>query len=152
MDLLITCAVFLLLTGVGAMLINRQGDRAAVSDRLDEVSRSAAVIDPLARQGPPSRAAGALFERLPRFVPMRRLEQKMWQAGMYQGVQQILLVMIGLLAAGVGLGIFVAQDTLIAIGLGLGFAVLAEIYNWFTEGFDTRDLKDAKALLDELNE
>jgi predicted ATPase len=31
-------------------------------------------------------------------------------------------------------------------------AMLAEIYNWFTEGFDTADLKDAKALLDELSE
>ena len=31
-------------------------------------------------------------------------------------------------------------------------AVLAEIYNWFTEGFDTADLKDARALLDELNQ
>jgi predicted ATPase len=30
-------------------------------------------------------------------------------------------------------------------------AMLAEIYGWFTEGFDTPDLKDAKALLDELN-
>jgi hypothetical protein len=29
--------------------------------------------------------------------------------------------------------------------------VLGEIYGWFTEGFDTRDLKDAKALLGELN-
>jgi predicted ATPase len=29
-------------------------------------------------------------------------------------------------------------------------ATLAEIYNWFTEGFDTADLKDAKFLLDEL--
>jgi predicted ATPase len=29
-------------------------------------------------------------------------------------------------------------------------SILAEIYNWFTEGFDTADLKDAKALLDEL--
>ncbi|HLW71021.1 MAG TPA: AAA family ATPase [Candidatus Binataceae bacterium] len=29
--------------------------------------------------------------------------------------------------------------------------MLAEIYNWFTEGFDTLDLKDAKALLDELS-
>jgi hypothetical protein len=28
--------------------------------------------------------------------------------------------------------------------------MLAEIYNWFTEGFDTPDLKEAKALLDEL--
>ena len=30
-------------------------------------------------------------------------------------------------------------------------AMLAEIYNWFTEGFETADLKEAKALLDELN-
>ena len=30
-------------------------------------------------------------------------------------------------------------------------AMLTEIYNWFTEGFDTVDLKDAKALLDELS-
>ena len=29
--------------------------------------------------------------------------------------------------------------------------MLAEIYGWFAEGFDTRDLKDAKALLDELS-
>ena len=28
--------------------------------------------------------------------------------------------------------------------------MLAEIYNWFSEGFDTADLKEAKALLDEL--
>jgi adenylate cyclase len=28
--------------------------------------------------------------------------------------------------------------------------MLAQIYGWFTEGFDTADLKDAKALLDEL--
>ncbi len=30
-------------------------------------------------------------------------------------------------------------------------ATLADIYNWFTGGFDTADLKDAKALLDELS-
>ena len=28
---------------------------------------------------------------------------------------------------------------------------LAPIYGWFTEGFDTLDLKEAKALLDELH-
>ncbi|MBI3304005.1 MAG: hypothetical protein HYZ72_18215 [Deltaproteobacteria bacterium] len=28
--------------------------------------------------------------------------------------------------------------------------LLSEIYNWFTEGFDTKDLQEAKALLDEL--
>jgi predicted ATPase len=29
-------------------------------------------------------------------------------------------------------------------------AMLAEIYGWFTEGFDTADLKEAKALLEQL--
>ena len=32
-----------------------------------------------------------------------------------------------------------------------GATMLAEIYGWFTEGFDTADLKAAKALLDQLN-
>ena len=30
--------------------------------------------------------------------------------------------------------------------------LLAPVYGWFTEGFDTADLKDAKALLDTLSE
>jgi predicted ATPase len=28
--------------------------------------------------------------------------------------------------------------------------LLAEIYGWFTEGFDTKDLQEAQALLEEL--
>jgi predicted ATPase len=28
--------------------------------------------------------------------------------------------------------------------------LLAPVYGWFTEGFDTLDLKEARALLDEL--
>jgi len=31
-------------------------------------------------------------------------------------------------------------------------ALLAPIYGWFTEGFDTADLQDAKAMLDALME
>jgi hypothetical protein len=30
--------------------------------------------------------------------------------------------------------------------------MLAEIYGWFTEGFDTADLRDARALLDRLRD
>jgi hypothetical protein len=29
--------------------------------------------------------------------------------------------------------------------------ILTEIYGWFIEGFDTKDLQEAKALLEELN-
>jgi predicted ATPase len=30
--------------------------------------------------------------------------------------------------------------------------MLTEVYNWFTEGFDTKDLQEAKTLLEELDE
>ena len=29
--------------------------------------------------------------------------------------------------------------------------LLSEVYNWFTEGFDTKDLQEAKVLLEELS-
>ncbi len=32
------------------------------------------------------------------------------------------------------------------------YDLLAPVYNWFTEGFDTADLKEATVLLDELRE
>jgi hypothetical protein len=35
--------------------------------------------------------------------------------------------------------------------LGEARELLTPIYGWFTEGFDTRDLKEAKDLLDELH-
>ena len=31
-----------------------------------------------------------------------------------------------------------------------GHKLLSDVYNWFTEGFDTKDLQEAKALLEEL--
>jgi predicted ATPase len=30
--------------------------------------------------------------------------------------------------------------------------MLSDIYNWFTEGFDTKDLQEAKTLLEDLGE
>jgi adenylate cyclase len=30
--------------------------------------------------------------------------------------------------------------------------MLSEVYNWFTEGFDTKDLQEAKALIKDLNQ
>jgi predicted ATPase len=35
--------------------------------------------------------------------------------------------------------------------LNAAHKLLSEIYNWFTEGFDTKDLQEAKALLEELH-
>jgi hypothetical protein len=58
----------------------------------------------------------------------------------------------------IGLGIFpVGDDAVILDGLwrdqgkrAQARDLLAPVYGWFTEGFDTLVLKEAKALLDEL--
>ena len=123
MDLLTALAVFLLLTGVGAVLVHRTLDAAAVSQRLGEVTRSEAdFADASGRSGPRSRASGVFFESMPRFDLTRWLEQEMWQAGMYQGAHRVLLAAGGLLMAGVGLGVLITADKLIAISLGLALA------------------------------
>ena len=36
------------------------------------------------------------------------------------------------------------------VKLDAAHTVLSEVYNWFTEGFDTKDLQEAKALIEEL--
>jgi tight adherence protein B len=139
MDLLIALAVFLLFAGVGALLVHRSLDHLAVTRRLDEVTRPSGVIDPLARTGPRSRSASGLFNGLlPRLDLMRRLEQYMWQAGMYQSAYRTLLLMGGLLAAGLGGGALVSGDPLISIGAGLGLCVTPLIYIRFKR---TRRLK-----------
>ena len=50
------------------------------------------------------------------------------------------------LRAAVSLARLLSNQGRNAEALGL----LAPVYSWFTEGFDTPDLKEAKALLDEL--
>jgi tight adherence protein B len=129
MDLLIACAVFLLFAGVGGLLVHRSLDRVAAAHRLDEVTRSFDAIDPLARTGPRSRAASGLFNGfMPRLDLMRRLEQYMWQAGMYQSGYRTLLLMGGLLAVGVGGGTLVSGDLLISIAAGVALCVTPLIY------------------------
>ena len=36
--------------------------------------------------------------------------------------------------------------------VGEAYELLAPVYRWFTEGFGTKDLREARALLDELRE
>ena len=41
-------------------------------------------------------------------------------------------------------------DVQVAVAVDIPVTGAALVHDWFTEGFDTDDLKDAKALLDEL--
>jgi hypothetical protein len=56
---------------------------------------------------------------------------------------------LSLAASGGSLVIFVR--TCASYNFSLAPLYLAPVYSWFTEGFDTLDLKEAKTLLDELH-
>jgi predicted ATPase len=48
---------------------------------------------------------------------------------------------------------FIMYDSYVSSGSAVAVEareLLAPVYGWFTEGFDTLDLKEAKSLLDEL--
>ncbi len=47
------------------------------------------------------------------------------------------------------MGLATIRHVLIRIPVGV-YDLLAPVYGWFTEGFDTADLQEAKALLEEL--
>jgi predicted ATPase len=90
---------------------------------------------------------------------LRRLEGELWSAqGAFSGRRRVLF------GAGVGNGPGTERQVIRAAGRDQSrptparpgkhseaCALLAPVYGWFTEGFDTRDLKKAKALLDELS-
>jgi tight adherence protein B len=63
-----------------------------------------------------------------RFDPVLRLEQQMWQAGMYQGAQQALLLMAALAVAGAVLGILISGDKLIAFGAAMTLGIAPFLY------------------------
>jgi predicted ATPase len=47
------------------------------------------------------------------------------------------------------MSVFILSHVVNVVPSSEGRELLAPIYEWFTEGFDTRNLKEAKALLEE---
>ncbi|HXR25455.1 MAG TPA: type II secretion system F family protein, partial [Candidatus Binataceae bacterium] len=59
---------------------------------------------------------------------MHKLEQSLWQAGIYRRVSDVLLVMLLMFGAGAMIGAAFWQDPVFAIALGSGLAVLPIFY------------------------
>jgi tight adherence protein B len=119
---------FLLIAGVGATLARRKFESSAAAERLQQVTRKASGVDQaLLRPIPRPRVAGE-YPRPAQFDILQRLEQMLWQAGIYKSVSAIILMTVALFALGTGGGMVVAGDPLIALGAGLGLAVIPVVY------------------------
>jgi tight adherence protein B len=71
---------------------------------------------------------GTLLRFLFRLNLLRKLEENMWQAGIYVRISEMLLIMVFMFGAGLFLGQALWQDTLLALCLGAGFSALPLVY------------------------
>jgi tight adherence protein B len=129
MDLLITGAIFGLVVVICAAVIFRRQSRPAVTrEVLRRMSRPEVAVEDITRIGSRREGLQPLLAILRRINLTQRLEERMWQAGIYAPVADALLVMAVLFGAGVAAGGALWGDPLLSIGLGTGAALLPLVY------------------------
>jgi tight adherence protein B len=75
-----------------------------------------------------ARSPGSYFNWFYNLGLMQKLEQSLWQAGIYRRVSDIVLVTLLLFGAGAMIGAAMWQDMMFAIALGLACAMLPVLY------------------------
>ncbi len=137
MDFLIATGVFALVLTLVLVVFSRRGnerDRAAglleqVKSAVEENDYGSLMRDERRRRQQAAEGdSGALLDLIYRLNLLRRLEQNMWQAGLYMRVSEMLLVIVLMLAAGVGLGQMLWHDRLFMLVTGAAAALLPILY------------------------
>ncbi len=137
MDFLIATGVFALVLTLALVVFSRRGnerDRAAglleqVKSAVEENDYGGLMRDERRRRQQAAEGdSGALLDLIYRLNLLRRLEQNMWQAGLYMRVSEMLLVIVLMLAAGVGLGQMLWHDRLFMLVTGAAAALLPILY------------------------
>lgn len=89
----------------------------------DDLAQALIRVDPRRRK-----RQGLAFRSLYALKPFARLEESMWQAGIYLHVSELLLLMVVLAGVGCGLGVLLAGDATLAIASGAAAAFLPLVY------------------------
>ncbi|MBE3603179.1 type II secretion system F family protein [bacterium] len=129
MDVFITTGVFaLVFIGALVLLTTRSGDAEQKQNLLRRMARpdDELDVDILRRQRPRDRSE--LLAVLARLNLLRRLEENMWQAGIYMRLSEMLLIVLLMMLAGLFLGQAIWHDMLFGLGCGVGLAALPLIY------------------------
>jgi tight adherence protein B len=131
MDFLIATGIFAVIFVFAMVLIfsgRGEGDQnREISRRLTKPAED--LDTDITRRRRPEE--GKLLKVLYRMNLLRRLEQNMWQAGMYMRVGDVLLVMVLLFGAGAFFGQALMGESYTAIGAGLGLSALPLVYIGF---------------------
>ncbi len=128
MELMLTFAVFALVLIACLALMNRRLMKpAAAEDMLNRLRPRVSAELEVTRKPKPkeNKFARALMQR---FNLLRKLEQYMWQAGLYWRVSEILLTELVLIGVGMAAGMIMLSDPLLSAGCGAILATLPLLY------------------------
>ncbi|HTT75958.1 MAG TPA: type II secretion system F family protein [Candidatus Binataceae bacterium] len=134
MDLLIASGIFaVVITLIIVLASSGHGRRQerTTAELLERATRS--EDDPaqaLVRRNPRLREEGGteVLRMLYRLHLLKRLEESMWQAGVYMRVSELLLIMVLCLGAGFGAGQLIWGDNLFSLAAGGGLAAMPLLY------------------------
>ncbi len=134
MDFLISSGIFAIVL-VAALVVlgsgRRDGDRSRAKEMLARVTTDSEdeMAMQLLRADPRRRSRqGLAFSSLYALRPIARLEETLWQAGVYLHVSELMLLMVVLCGVGCGLGVLLTGDAALSVGSGAAAALLPLIY------------------------
>lgn len=137
MDLLIATGIFaLVLAGALVLMNGGRNDSSRATELLEDVTRTDIdrVAEGLMRTGGRQSRRRAtnrreeILEVIYRIHLLNRLEERMWQAGLYMRVSEMLLIVVLMFGVGFTLGKFLLHDTIIALVIGLAMGALPLFY------------------------
>jgi tight adherence protein B len=136
MDLLIASGIFGVVIALIIVLISsghgRRQDRVTAA-LLEEVTRTKEedhTAQLLLRKDPRRRQEETLplLTMIYRLHLLKRLEQSMWQAGVYMRVSELLLIMVLAFGAGLGIGKIVSDDVMLSLALAAAMGSMPILY------------------------
>src|SRR5216683_6406038 len=140
MDFFLATGVFaLVFIGVLIVVTTRGGESDQKQNLIRRMARPDDELDVDITRKTRVRESGQILAILWKLNLLRKLEENMWQAGIYMRVSEMMLIIVLMFLAGLFLGQAVWHDLLFALGLGVGLSLLPIAYIRFRR---TRRLKN----------
>jgi tight adherence protein B len=145
MDFFFATGVFALVF-IGALVVMtaRGGDSDQKQNLIRRMARPDEEVDVDITRKTRVRESGQLLAILWKLNLLRKLEENMWQAGIYMRVSEMMLIIVLMFFAGLFLGQAVWHDLLFASACGVAFGLLPILYIRF------RRLRRMKAFIQQL--
>ncbi len=129
MELELALLVFVAVFGAVAYVMLRYAGTEAGGELMKRISRPRVVeSEEIMRSASQIRPRQATLGWLYRLDLMQKLEESLWQAGIYMRVSDVLLLTLLMLGAGAAIGALVSQDPVISFATAGIFSVVPVIY------------------------